>query len=39
VSLAKVNLGDHHRKVLWRAVIVSLVMRVVGVLTAVVPFG
>jgi CitMHS family citrate-Mg2+:H+ or citrate-Ca2+:H+ symporter len=39
VSLAKVNLGDHHRKVLWRAVIVSLVMLVVGVLTAAIPFG
>jgi CitMHS family citrate-Mg2+:H+ or citrate-Ca2+:H+ symporter len=39
VSLAKVNLGDHHRKVLWRAVVVSLVMLVVGVLTTAVPFG
>jgi len=39
VSLAKVNLGDHHRKVLWRAVIVSLVMLAVGVLTTAIPFG
>ena len=26
VSLAGVNLGDHHQKVLWRACVVSLVM-------------
>jgi CitMHS family citrate-Mg2+:H+ or citrate-Ca2+:H+ symporter len=26
VSLARVNLADHHRKVLWRAVVCSLVM-------------
>lgn len=39
VSLAAVNLGDHHRKVLWRAVIVSLVMLAVGVLVGSVPFG
>ncbi|RIJ49644.1 citrate:proton symporter [Clavibacter lycopersici] len=37
VSLADVNLGDHHRKVLWRAVLVSLTMLAVGVLTAVIP--
>jgi CitMHS family citrate-Mg2+:H+ or citrate-Ca2+:H+ symporter len=37
VSLADVNLGDHHRKVLWRAVLVSLVMLAVGVLTAAIP--
>lgn len=39
VSLAAVNLGDHHRKVLWRAVIVSLVMLAVGVLVGAIPFG
>lgn len=38
VSLANVNLGDHHKKVLWRAVIVSLVMLAVGVLVGAVPF-
>lgn len=38
VSLAGVNLGDHHKKVLWRAVIVSLVMLVVGVLVGAIPF-
>ncbi|WP_216851653.1 SLC13 family permease [Herbiconiux sp. VKM Ac-2851] len=31
VSLAGVNLGDHHKKVLWRAVVVALVMLAVGV--------
>lgn len=39
VSLAHVNLGDHHKKVLWRATIVSLVMLVVGVLVGVIPFA
>ena len=33
VSLAKVDLGDHHKKVLWRTAVVSLVMLAVGVLT------
>jgi CitMHS family citrate-Mg2+:H+ or citrate-Ca2+:H+ symporter len=39
VSLAGVNLGDHHRKVLWRALLVALVMLAVGVLVGAVPFG
>ena len=39
VSLAGVNLGDHHKKVLWRACVVSLVMLLVGVLVGAVPFG
>lgn len=39
VSLASVNLGDHHKKVLWRAAVVSLVMLVVGVLVGTIPFG
>lgn len=39
VSLASVNLGDHHKKVLWRATLVSLVMLVVGVLVGAIPFG
>ncbi|MGN0097670.1 MAG: CitMHS family transporter [Corynebacterium sp.] len=38
VSLANVDLGAHHRKVLWRAVIVSLVMLAVGVLVGPIPF-
>ncbi|AGF73593.1 CitMHS family transporter [Corynebacterium halotolerans] len=39
VSLANVNLGDHHKKVLWRAVIVSLAMLVIGVLVGAIPFA
>ena len=39
VSLANVNLGDHHRKVLWRATVVSLAMLAVGVLVGSVPFA
>ncbi|HEX5859494.1 MAG TPA: SLC13 family permease, partial [Microbacterium sp.] len=39
VSLAGVNLGDHHKKVLWRATVVSLVMLAVGVLVGSIPFG
>lgn len=39
VSLAGVELGDHHRKVLWRALIVSLVMLAAGVLFGAVAFG
>lgn len=39
VSLANVNLGDHHKKVLWRSAIVSLVMLAVGVLVGVIPFA
>jgi CitMHS family citrate-Mg2+:H+ or citrate-Ca2+:H+ symporter len=38
VSLANVGLGAHHRKVLWRAVIVSLVMLAVALLIGPVPF-
>jgi CitMHS family citrate-Mg2+:H+ or citrate-Ca2+:H+ symporter len=37
VSLASVNLGDHHKKVLWRACVVSLVMLAVGVLVGAIP--
>jgi CitMHS family citrate-Mg2+:H+ or citrate-Ca2+:H+ symporter len=33
VSLAKVDLGDHHKKVLWRSAVVALVMLGVGMLT------
>ncbi|MDY0910981.1 CitMHS family transporter [Microbacterium sp. CFBP9034] len=38
VSLASVNLGDHHKKVLWRACVVSLAMLAVGVLVGAIPF-
>ncbi|POH60749.1 CitMHS family transporter [Arthrobacter glacialis] len=39
VSLSKVDLGDHHKKVLWRALVVSLVMLAVAVGIGVVPWG
>nr|WP_279627977.1 SLC13 family permease [Gordonia lacunae] len=38
VALAGVTLADHHKKVLWRATVVSLVMLAVGVLVGAVPF-
>ncbi|GAA1483071.1 hypothetical protein GCM10009624_35110 [Gordonia sinesedis] len=37
VALAGVTLADHHKKVLWRAAVVSLVMLVVGCLVGAVP--
>ncbi|MCX6499913.1 MAG: CitMHS family transporter [Arthrobacter sp.] len=39
VSLAKVELGDHHKKVLWRTAVISLVMLGVGVLTGAIGIG
>jgi CitMHS family citrate-Mg2+:H+ or citrate-Ca2+:H+ symporter len=39
VSLSGVDLGDHHKKVLWRALLVALVMLAVGVLVGVVAIG
>ncbi|WP_120519744.1 CitMHS family transporter [Arthrobacter celericrescens] len=39
VSLSKVELGDHHKKVLWRSAAVSLVMLGVGMLTGAVGIG
>jgi CitMHS family citrate-Mg2+:H+ or citrate-Ca2+:H+ symporter len=39
VSLAKVELGDHHKKVLWRTGVISLVMLAVGVLTGAIGIG
>lgn len=39
VSLAKVDLGDHHKKVLWRAAAVSLVMLAVAMLTGAIGIG
>ncbi|MFE0751710.1 CitMHS family transporter [Gordonia sp. NPDC058843] len=38
VALAGVTLADHHKKVLWRATVVSLVMLAVGVLVGAIPF-
>ncbi|MET7519658.1 SLC13 family permease [Streptomyces sp. NPDC005480] len=37
VGLAKVELGDHHRKTIWRAVCVGLIMLLVGGLTLAFP--
>lgn len=39
VSLANVNLGDHHKKVLWRACIVSIAMLAVALFIGVVPLS
>ncbi|MFW0773603.1 CitMHS family transporter [Paenarthrobacter nitroguajacolicus] len=39
VSLAKVDLGDHHKKVLWRTAVISVVMLAVGVLTGAIGIG
>lgn len=38
VGLAKVELGDHMRKAIWRASVVGLVMLAVGALTTAYPF-
>jgi len=39
VSLSKVELGDHHKKVLWRSAVVALVMLGVGLLTGAIGVG
>lgn len=39
VSLAKVDLGDHHKKVLWRTAVISLVMLGVGMATGAIGIG
>jgi CitMHS family citrate-Mg2+:H+ or citrate-Ca2+:H+ symporter len=39
VSLAGVDLGDHHKKVLWRAGIVCLVMLAIGVVFGAIGIG
>ncbi|PJJ45771.1 CitMHS family citrate-Mg2+:H+ or citrate-Ca2+:H+ symporter [Glutamicibacter mysorens] len=39
VSLSRVDLGDHHKKVLWRALVVSLVMLASGMLLGVIHMG
>ncbi|MCF8590182.1 CitMHS family transporter [Gordonia liuliyuniae] len=38
VALAAVPLADHHKKVLWRAAVVSVVMLLVGCLVGAIPF-
>jgi CitMHS family citrate-Mg2+:H+ or citrate-Ca2+:H+ symporter len=37
VALAKVDMGDHHRRTIWRAVLVSLVMLATGLALGVIP--
>jgi len=39
ISLARVNLADHHKKVIWRGVVCSLVMLGVAVALGVIPIG
>jgi citrate-Mg2+:H+ or citrate-Ca2+:H+ symporter, CitMHS family len=39
ISLARVSLADHHKKVIWRAVVCSLVMLGVAVGLGVIPVG
>ncbi|MHA7177586.1 CitMHS family transporter [Arthrobacter sp. Sr24] len=39
VSLSRVELGDHHKLVLWRSLVVSLVMLAVAIGLGVIPFG
>ena len=39
ISLAKVDLADHHRKVIWRSVVLSLVMLGAALAVGVVPFS
>ncbi|WP_214365342.1 CitMHS family transporter [Pseudonocardia sp. H11422] len=39
VSLARVNLADHHKKVIWRAVVCSMVMLGAAVGLGVIPVG
>ncbi|MHA7271511.1 CitMHS family transporter [Arthrobacter sp. HLT1-20] len=39
VSLSRVELGDHHKLVLWRSAVVSLVMLAVAVGIGVIPWG
>jgi CitMHS family citrate-Mg2+:H+ or citrate-Ca2+:H+ symporter len=39
VSLARVNLGDHHKKVIWRSVVCSMAMLATAVGLGVIPVG
>lgn len=39
VSLSRVELGDHHKKTLWRALVVALVMLGVGIGVGAIPWG
>jgi CitMHS family citrate-Mg2+:H+ or citrate-Ca2+:H+ symporter len=39
ISLARVDLADFHKKVIWRAVVCSLVMLAVAIGLGVIPIG
>ena len=39
ISLARVSLADHHKKVIWRAVVCSLVMLATAIGLGVIPVG
>jgi CitMHS family citrate-Mg2+:H+ or citrate-Ca2+:H+ symporter len=39
ISLAGVNLADHHKKVIWRAVICSMSMMLTALVLGVIPIG
>jgi CitMHS family citrate-Mg2+:H+ or citrate-Ca2+:H+ symporter len=39
ISLARVDLADHHKKVIWRAVVCSMIMLAVAILLGVIPIG
>jgi citrate-Mg2+:H+ or citrate-Ca2+:H+ symporter, CitMHS family len=39
VSLARVNLADHHKKVIWRSVVCSLVMLTTAIALGFIPVG
>jgi citrate-Mg2+:H+ or citrate-Ca2+:H+ symporter, CitMHS family len=39
ISLARVSLADHHKKVIWRAVVCSLVMLGIAMVLGVIPVG
>ena len=39
ISLARVDLADHHKKVIWRAVVCSMIMLAVAIILGVIPTG
>lgn len=39
ISLARVQMADHHKKVIWRAVVCSLVMLATALVLGVIPIG
>jgi CitMHS family citrate-Mg2+:H+ or citrate-Ca2+:H+ symporter len=39
ISLARVQMADHHKKVIWRAVVCSMVMLATALVLGVIPVG